>query len=168
VPATAAQAAAELHGAPEADDWIALSASPLPTEVATAWVVRPDCGAVVSFLGTVRDHTEGRHGVSELTYEAYPEVARRRMAALAHQARGRWPGIGRVVVWHRRGTLAVTEVAVMVAVSAPHRQEAFEAARWLIDEVKAGVPIWKQETWAGGRGWGTDARPIAEPAAGGS
>jgi molybdopterin synthase catalytic subunit len=134
----------------------------LPVEIASAWVVRPDCGGIVVFVGTVRDHAEGRAGVSELVYEAYTEVATERMSRLAKQARTQWPGLGRVVIWHRTGRLAVTDTAVVVAVSAPHRGEAFDAAEWLIDTVKESVPIWKQETWAGGRGWGVDAQPISD------
>jgi molybdopterin synthase catalytic subunit len=162
VPAPEPQASAEPLGVPEADDWTALSAQPLPPETASSWVIRPDCGGVVVFLGTVRDHAEGRAGVSELVYEAYERAATDRLSALASEARRRWSGLGRLVVWHRTGALAVTDVAVVVAVSAPHRAEAFEAARWLIDTVKDTVPIWKQETWSEGRGWGTDARPLAD------
>jgi molybdopterin synthase catalytic subunit len=162
VPAPSPQASAELPGTAEADDWTALSARPLSSDAAVSWVVRPDCGAVVLFVGTVRDHAEGRAGVSELVYEAYERAALARLAALAAAARQRWSDLGRLVVWHRTGTLAVTDVAVVVAVSAPHRGEAFDAARWLIDTVKDTVPIWKLETWSAGQGWGTDARPVAD------
>jgi len=149
--------------APAGEDWIVLSDTNLAVEVATSWVVRPDCGGIVVFVGTVRDHADGRSGVSELVYEAYPEVAEERMAYLAEQARKQWPGLGRVAIWHRTGRLAVTDTAVVVAVSSPHRGEAFDAAEWLIDTVKASVPIWKQETWDGGQGWGVDAQPISDP-----
>jgi molybdopterin synthase catalytic subunit len=162
VPTPAPQACAESLGTPAADDWTALSDQTLPTDLAASWVVRPDCGGVVLFLGTVRDHAEGRVGVSELDYEAYTEVAVQRMTDLTAQARHRWPALGRIVVWHRTGKLAVTDTAVVVAVSAPHRAEAFEAARWVIDTVKTSVPLWKRETWSGGEDWGTDARPIAD------
>lgn len=148
--------------APAGEDWIVLSESSLPLEAATSWVVRPDCGGIVVFVGTVRDHAEGRPGVSELVYEAYAEVATERMSRLAEVAREQWPGLGRVAIWHRTGRLEVTEIAVVVAVSAPHRGEAFDAAEWLIDTVKASVPIWKQERWDGGQGWGVDAQPISE------
>lgn len=114
------------------------------------------------FVGTVRDHAEGRPGVVELDYEAYAEVAERRLAEIVGAARRGWAGLGRVVALHRVGPLAVTEAAVVVAVSAPHRAEAFEAARHLIDTVKATVPIWKRETWQGGAGWGTAAQDVAE------
>lgn len=155
-------ASEEFAGPPAGDDWIALSETNLPVEMASSWVVRPDCGGIVAFVGTVRDHAEGRSGVSELVYEAYPEVAVDRMERLAEQARAQWPELGRVVIWHRTGSLKVTDTAVVVAVSSPHRGEAFDAAEWLIDTVKASVPIWKQETWDGGRGWGVDAQPISD------
>ena len=142
------------------DDWIALSGAPLPTDAASTWVVRPDCGAVVVFVGTVRDHAEGRPGVVSLEYEAYVEQAEARMGAVAEEARARFDGVGRIALLHRTGPLALTEAAVVVAVSAPHRGEAFDAARFCIDTLKATVPIWKKEAWAGGEDWGTDATPV--------
>jgi molybdopterin synthase catalytic subunit len=143
------------------DDWIGLTGAPLPSNEASAWVVRPDCGGVVTFVGTVRDHAEGRPGVTSLDYEAYAEQAEARMAAVAQEARALHPGVGRIALLHRTGPLAVTEAAVVVAVSAPHRDEAFDAARFCIDTLKATVPIWKKESWAGGEDWGTDATPVA-------
>lgn len=145
-----------------ADTWIALTAGVLSIDRAAAWAVRPDCGAVVVFGGTVRDHAPGRPGVDELEYEAYAGQVEPRLEAIAEEARRRWPDIGRVAIWHRTGTLAVTECSVIVSVSAAHRGEAFEAARYCIDTVKATVPIWKRERWDGGEGWGTDAHDIAE------
>jgi molybdopterin synthase catalytic subunit len=157
------EASAQPAVRPDGEDWIALSETRLPVETASSWVVRPDCGGIVVFVGTVRDHADGRAGVSELVYEAYAEMAAKRMADLASEARRQWPELGRLLIWHRTGRLAVTEVAVIVAVSSPHRGEAFDAAEWLIDTVKHSVPIWKQETWEGGQGWGVDARPITDP-----
>jgi molybdopterin synthase catalytic subunit len=144
------------------EDWLGLSAAPLPTDDAVAWAVRPDCGAVVLFLGTVRDHAEGRPGVVALEYEAYAEQAEARMAMVAAEARARFAGVGRVALLHRTGPLALTDTAVVVTVSAPHRDEAFAAARFCIDTLKVTVPIWKKETWAGGQDWGTDATPLTE------
>jgi molybdopterin synthase catalytic subunit len=144
------------------DDWVGISDCALPVAEALAWVVVPSCGGVVTFVGTVRDHAEGRDGVQALEYEAYEGPASDRLAALATEARVRWPGIGKVALLHRVGRLELEEAAVVVAVSAPHRGEAFEAARWCIDTLKATVPIWKKEEWAGGTGWGTDAQPVAD------
>ena len=74
----------------------------------------------------------------------------------------KWPGVGRVVIWHRTGTLAVGEYSVVVAVSAAHRGDAFDAGRYCIDTVKVSVPIWKRERWSGGDDWGLDAHEVAE------
>ena len=136
------------------ETWVRLTEEPLVVGALHDWAVRPDCGAVVVFTGTVRDHAEGRPGVSSLEYEAWAEEARRR-----------WPALGRVALHHRTGTLSPGEPSVVVAVSTPHRADAFEAARWCIDRLKASVPIWKRETWAGGEGWGLDATEIEDVAA---
>ena len=117
---------------------------------------------MVSFAGTVRDHAEGRPGVSLLEYEAYEGEVEPRLVALAAEARRQWPVLGRLVMLHRTGSLTVEETAVLVVASAPHREEAFEAARWCIDTLKATVPIWKRETWQGGVDWGTCASAIAD------
>ena len=144
-------------------DWLALTAEELPIGAAYEWVVRPDCGAVVLFSGTVRDHAEGRSGVTSLTYEAYEEHVIGRLRRIADELRRRWPGVGRVVLWHRTGELALTESSVIVAVSAPHRAEAFEAARFGIDTLKATAPIWKKESWGPEVvGWGTGAQDIRD------
>lgn len=150
------------RAAPSGDDWVGLAAGPLSTDEAARWAARPDCGAVVTFAGTVRDHAPGRAAVTRLHYEAFDEEVAPRMAAIVAEARGRWPGLGRVVLLHRTGTLAVGEVAVVVAVSSPHRAEAFDAARYAIDTAKAALPIWKRETWAGGDDWSSCAEPVAD------
>ena len=124
------------------------------------WAIRPDCGAVVLFSGTVRDHAEGRDGVEHLVYEAYEGEVVPRFAELAAELRRRWPDTGRVALIHRTGQLAVGESSVLAVVSAPHRAEAFEAARFAIDALKVSVPIWKHETWRDGARWGTGAAPI--------
>ena len=144
------------------NDWLALTDDELPVEGALAWAGLPSCGAVVLFSGTVRDHAEGRPGVSSLEYEAYEEEVVPRLAAIAAEARARWRVLGRLVLLHRTGTLDVGETSVVVAVSAPHRPEAFSAARYCIDTLKATVPIWKRETWEGGSDWSTCAHPVDE------
>jgi molybdopterin synthase catalytic subunit len=145
----------------EGDNWLALSDDRLPVDEAQLWAVRPDCGAVVVFVGTVRDHAEGRSGVTALEYEAYTEQAIPRMEVVAAETRARWPQVGRLAILHRVGPLSLTDAAVVVVVSAPHRDEAFAAARFCIDTVKATVPIWKKETWDDGIGWGTGAQHIS-------
>jgi molybdopterin synthase catalytic subunit len=144
------------------DDWIAIVPGELPVADASGWVVRPDCGAIVTFTGTARDHAPGRAGVHRLEYEAYEEPAVARLRALLAEARRRWPTLGRVALLHRTGVVELEGAAVVVAVSAPHREEAFEAARFAIDELKRSVPIWKREAWADGESWGLEAQHIVE------
>ena len=146
---------------PAGDDWVALSAEPLPFERLASWPVLAGCGAVVVFAGTVRDHAEGRPGVLSLEYEAYADVATRTMEEISLEMRGRWPCLGRVALLHRTGLLHPTDVSVVVAVSAPHRPEAFDAARFGIDTIKTRAPIWKRESWEGGSAWGLDVHPLA-------
>lgn len=105
-------------------------------------------GAVVTFLGTVREISAGRRTMS-LDYEAYPEMAERKMQELEAEARARWP-ITEAALVHRIGHLELGEVSVAVAVSCPHRAQAFDACRFLIDRLKEVVPIWKRENWADG------------------
>lgn len=128
---------------------------------ALGWSVLPGCGAVTSFVGTVRDHAEGRTGVVSVHYEAYRELVVPKLADVAAAARGQWPDLGRLALLHRVGTLAVGEASVLVVVSAPHRAAAFDAARFCIDTIKAAVPIWKRETWDGGSDWGLGAKPVS-------
>ena len=151
-----------LEGQADGDDWVALTCEPLPVHAALDWAVRPDSGAVVLFSGTVRDHSEGRPGVTSLHYEAYEEEVEPRLLAIAAEARRRWPALGRIALLHRRGPLAVTETSVVVVASGPHREEAFAAARWAIDTLKSTVPIWKRETWAGGEDWSACDHPVVE------
>jgi molybdopterin synthase catalytic subunit len=142
------------------DDWFALMEEALPVAAAYEWAVRPDCGAVVLFSGTARDHAEGRPGVTRLAYEAYEEHVVPRLASIATAIRDRWPSVGRIALLHRIGDIPIGESSVVVAVSAPHRGEAFEAARYGIDTLKATVPIWKKEAWAGGDDWALGATPV--------
>lgn len=140
---------------PRGDDWLALTTAPIALDEITAWATLPRCGAVVSFSGTVRDHSHRRPNVRTLRYEAYEEYAVDRLHDVAHAARRRWHDLGRVALVHRTGLLAVGETAVVVVTSAPHRAEAFEAAAFCIDTLKATVPLWKFEEWDGGGDWAT-------------
>ena len=147
------------------DTWVGLAHEALPVGRALEWAGRPDCGAVVLFNGTARDHTGERKGVHRLEYEAYEEQAVPRLRAVAEEARTRWPLLGRVVLLHRVGVVPIGESAVVVVVSSPHRPDAFAAARFCIDAVKASVPIWKRESWDGGESWGLEAQHLVDASA---
>jgi molybdopterin synthase catalytic subunit len=127
---------------------IELVESPIDTAALLERVGSPQAGAVVLFLGTVREMTAGRRTVA-LDYECYPQMARKKMAELEAEARVRWPIIECAIV-HRLGHLELAEASVAVAVSTPHRHDAFAAGKWLIDTLKEVVPIWKKENWDDG------------------
>lgn len=127
---------------------IELTREPIDTSRLLAHVTQREAGAVVLFLGTVREMTNGRRTVA-LEYEAYPEMAESKLAELEAEARRRWRIVECALV-HRLGRLDLAEASVAVAVSTPHRNDAFEAGRWLIDTLKEVVPIWKQENWDDG------------------
>ena len=114
----------------------------------TEQVRSEQAGAVVLFLGTVREMTAGKQTVA-LDYEAFPQMAEAKLAELVAEAGNRWP-IVKAAISHRLGRLELGDVSVAVAVSTPHRQQAFEAAKYLIDRLKEIVPIWKKENWADG------------------
>ena len=141
-------------------DWVALTAAALPVDALNAWATTPASGAVVCFLGVVRDHADGRAGVHAMTYEAYETPALRVMHEIVAEARRRWPHVERVGLLHRVGDLALSEPSVAVVVSSPHRGDAFDAARFCIDTLKESAPIWKREHWADGSGWGLGEQPI--------
>ena len=115
---------------------------------ALGWVRHPAGGAVSIFVGTVRDHDGGRDGVVRLDYSAHPE-AEQQLIEVAEEV-ARMPGVLRVAAVHRRGELAVGDTAVVCAVSAAHRAQAFDACRTLIEELKARVPIWKKQLFETG------------------
>jgi len=127
---------------------IEITEAPIDHAALTERVRSNQAGAVCTFLGTVREMTGDRQTVL-LEYEAYPEMALKKLAELEDQARARWP-ILEVALVHRVGRLDLGEISVIVAGSCPHRNEAFEACRWLIDTLKEVVPIWKRESWADG------------------
>jgi molybdopterin synthase catalytic subunit len=111
----------------------------------------PATGAVVTFIGRVRDHARGQ-GVSALDYEAYPEAATDMMAVIAGEIRDRW-GIEQVAIVHRTGLLLVGEASVVICVASPHRSEAFAACQYAIERLKEIVPVWKKEHYADGATW---------------
>jgi molybdopterin synthase catalytic subunit len=109
---------------------------------------RPECGAIDLFLGTTRDHHDGRR-VLRLEYEAYERMALAALASLEQAACARFQ-LGHCAIVHRLGVVPVTEASVAVVTSAPHRAAVFDAARWVMDELKRSVPIWKKEHFEGG------------------
>jgi molybdopterin synthase catalytic subunit len=128
---------------------IEITSAPIDAAAVIERVRSPHAGAVCTFLGTVRDLTDERRTLS-LRYEAYPEMAEKKMAELEAEGRRRWPLI-EVALVHRVGNLELGEISVIVAVSCPHRGHAFEACHWLIDTLKEVVPIWKKEVWEDGQ-----------------
>jgi len=122
---------------------VRLTEDPLDPSDALAFVAHPGAGATVLFAGTVRDHSEDGP-VTGLTYEAWDDQAVRRMETIAGEMFERWP-VCRVAMVHRTGPLTVGEPSVLVCCSAPHRAEAFDAARHGIERIKQDVPIWKKE-----------------------
>ncbi len=155
------------------DTWVGLTSDRLPVAAVYEWAELPSCGAVVLFSGTVRDHAVDDDGVMRtdvvhLEYEAYEDPCLTVFAKIVDEVRVRWPETGRVALLHRLGRIDLGESSVVVAVSAGHRPEAFEAARYAIDALKASAPIWKRETWqdseTGARSdWGTNAHQPVDP-----
>jgi molybdopterin synthase catalytic subunit len=147
------------------DDWVALLDSPLPLLEVWGSVADPAAGGVVIFAGTTRAEAgpEGRP-LEALEYEAYAEMAQRQLQSLAAEARRRWP-VTRLVLLHRMGRVPPGEPSVVIAVATPHRAEAFAACRWLIDQLKEEVCIWKREVYRGDQGdEGRWVHPMPPPA----
>ncbi len=125
---------------------------PIALDRLLAEAARPDCGAVTLFLGTTRDHHDGRR-VARLWYEAYEPMARAALEALERATLERF-AVAACRIVHRLGEVPLTEASVAVVVSAAHRAAAFDACRWAMDELKRSVPIWKKERYAsGGEDW---------------
>jgi molybdopterin synthase catalytic subunit len=131
---------------------VSVSLDPIDPGALVEIVSTPESGAVVVFLGTVRNHSPGREGVTHLEYEAYREHVEAKIAEIVGEAHERWP-LDSVAAVHRVGSLDVGETSVGVAVSSAHRVDAFPAARYVIDELKGRAPIWKKEHWPGGAEW---------------
>lgn len=129
--------------------WV--TAEPLSVDEVLRRVNRPEAGAIVLFAGVARRYT-GDRVTEHLEYDAYVPMAVSEMEKIAVEVEAQWPG-SRVAMVHRTGTVAIGEASVLIAVSAPHRAEAFPAARHAIDRLKERVPIWKKEVWAGGEMW---------------
>ena len=142
------------------DDWLDVTESDLPVSEIYRWVGRPDCGAIVLFSGTARDHAPGRPDVTSLSYEAYTEQVVPALGGWRPRSGFAGPTSGGSPMVHRVGEVPIGSEAVVVATSSPHRDEAFGAARYGIDRLKATAPIWKRERWNGGEDWGLDAQHV--------
>jgi molybdopterin synthase catalytic subunit len=124
---------------------------PLHLQELVDFVTDPEAGAIVTFIGTTRNNNEGRRVIA-LTYDAYPEMAEKELARIGEQAQRNWKIQGMTIV-HRIGSVQITEPSVIIAVSAAHRADAFDACRFAIEEIKKTVPIWKKEVFEGGEVW---------------
>jgi molybdopterin synthase catalytic subunit len=124
---------------------------PIDAAAVSAAVADPATGATVTFVGTTRDHNDGR-AVTGLEYEAYPEMALAELRKIGVELQARWP-IARVAIVHRIGRVPIGEASVVIAVSSAHRAAAFEACHFAIDRLKEVVPIWKKEHFDGGEVW---------------
>jgi len=130
---------------------IKISSETLNIQSCINWVMLPESGGIDVFIGTVRNATKGK-SVLRLEFEAYEKMAIAEMEKIAAHTLKRWP-VQRLLIHHRTGVLAVGEVPVIIAVSAAHRDAAFEACRYVIDTLKQTVPIWKKEVFEDGEVW---------------
>lgn len=130
---------------------ITLTTTPIDVTTALQHLQSDQAGAVDLFLGLVRDNTQERP-VDRLEYEAYDRMAITELQKIVDEAYQRWPILRHVVI-HRKGTLQIGEMAVLIGVATPHRADAFEACRYIIDTIKQTVPIWKKEVFTDGESW---------------
>jgi len=147
----------------ELNDRRYLTRSPISLDVLLAEVAHPGCGGTSVFLGTVRNGPD-EQGVTAIEYSAYEEMVEAEFVRLLADARARWPD-ARVAVRHRLGTIPVGEASIAIAAAAPHRAQAFEACRFVIEEVKRRIPVWKKELRVDGSEVWVDpsGRPTVRP-----
>ncbi|KAA9349923.1 molybdenum cofactor biosynthesis protein MoaE [Larkinella humicola] len=135
---------------------VSITTDPIDMNAAYRYVSTDSAGAITFFFGTVRDSTNER-AVERLEYEAYDRMALTKMQEIAAEACRRWD-VRKYTIIHRKGNLAIGDIAVLIAVATPHRADAFDACRYLIDTLKQQVPIWKKEIFEDGQVW-VDAHP---------
>lgn len=128
-----------------------ITREPIDLQELVRSVTDPSAGAITTFIGTTRNNNEGRKVIA-LDYEAYPEMAEKELARIGAEAKQKWR-IERMAITHRIGPVQITEPSVIIAVSAAHRDDAFQACRFAIEEIKKTVPIWKKEVFEGGEVW---------------
>lgn len=135
---------------------------PISVADVTAKVIRPEAGAVTNFIGTVREFTKGKRTIY-LKYEAYPSMAEKQLARIGKEIEEKWPE-ARTAITHRVGRLDISDIAVVIAVSTPHRKDAYEANEYAIERIKQIVPIWKKEHYENGEEWiGDQLETISYP-----
>jgi molybdopterin synthase catalytic subunit/molybdopterin converting factor small subunit len=141
-----------VSGGGEAGDLVRVTTEPLAERALVDAVEDPAAGAIALFSGVVRDQT-GERCVKFLEYEAHAPMAEAKMREIAARVRQRWPEVRRVALVHRIGRLEIGESSVLIAVSSPHRRQAFEACQFAIDTLKETVPVWKKEYFEDGEVW---------------
>ncbi len=141
-----------VSGGSDEADLYRMTEDPLSEAAVTAAVADPEAGGIVVFSGVVRNETGGRR-VKFLEYEAHAPMAEAKMREIGDMVHARWPGVKAVAMVHRVGRLEIGEASVVIAVSAAHRAEAFEACRYAIDRLKETVPVWKKEHFEDGEVW---------------
>jgi len=134
-----------------------ITPDPISTDDIIARLADPAVGAIATFVGVVRGETEGRKTLY-LEYEAYPDMAEATLAQIGDEIQERWPSIRQVAIAHRVGRLEIGETATVIAISAAHRPDVFDALHFCIDRLKEIVPIWKKEVWADGEAWKSEQR----------
>ncbi|GAE32469.1 molybdenum cofactor biosynthesis protein MoaE [Halalkalibacter hemicellulosilyticus] len=147
-----------------------ISQEPLSVEDLVAKVTRRECGAIATFIGTVREFTQGKQTL-QLEYQAYESMAIKKLQQIGQEVEEKWPG-ATVAISHRIGLLQISDIAVIIAVSTPHRKAAYEANAYAMERIKEMVPIWKKEYWHDGTKWigdqaGETPYPLGEPHGGG-
>ncbi|WP_431308979.1 molybdenum cofactor biosynthesis protein MoaE [Halalkalibacter lacteus] len=125
--------------------------TPLSIEEMVAKVTRRDCGAIATFIGTVRELTHGKRTL-KLEYQAYKPMAIKMLEQIGKEVEEKWPGT-MIAITHRVGILDISEIAVIISVSTPHRKAAYEANEYAMERIKQIVPIWKKEFWEDGTKW---------------
>ncbi|MFZ0445188.1 MAG: molybdenum cofactor biosynthesis protein MoaE [Bacillus sp. (in: firmicutes)] len=139
-----------------------ISKDPINTQEVIDKVVQREAGAITTFIGTVRELTHGRKTLF-LIYEAYEAMAVKKLEQIGREIEGKWAG-SKVAITHRVGRLDITDIAVVIAVSTPHRADAYEANRYAIERIKEIVPIWKKEHWDDGEEWiGNQKETVSYP-----
>ncbi|GGF15571.1 molybdopterin (MPT) converting factor, subunit 2 [Halobacillus andaensis] len=141
-----------------------ITKEPISIEKTVGLVSRPEAGAINTFIGTVREITEGKRTLF-LEYQAYQSMAEAKLAEIGEEISAKWPNTKTAIV-HRVGRLDIEDIAVVIAVSTPHRADSYEASRYAIERIKEIVPIWKKEHWEDGEEWIGDQKETKAYSAG--